>query len=738
MFPVPILFRKALKVFCIIVFLIPAAECTNAQLVWNKNGSGFFDHENGDLVQVSLPGMSADKILPKEKLIPPGQTHPLAVQSFAMSGDNGQVLLFTNTQRVWRYKTRGDYWVYRFSNGTLRKLGGSLPASSLMFAKFSPDGRKVAYVSGHNLYVEDLETHTITPLTKDGKRQLINGTFDWVYEEEFFCRDGFRWSPDSRKIAFWQVDARNTKDYLMINKTDSIYPSIKPVEYPVAGELPSPVRIGVIDVSGGPIHVHWMRIPYDSVLGSYVPRMEWADNSEELIIQHLNRKQNLSRIMLCDVADGVPHTIFSESDSAWIDILPLWDEKYQWGGWDWLRGGREFLWPGEGDGWRHLYRISRDGKSVTLVTPGNFDVMEIVRIDEPDNQLYFMASPDNATQKYLFRTRLDGKGTPERISPMNERGTHNYELSPDAKYAYHRFSNYYTEEASEWVRIPEHDNLGAEKPVQSALARADSSASGLRFFKVKTKEGIEMDAWVLKPQAFDSTKKYPVLFYVYTEPWGQNVRDEFGIAKNDLYKGDLSKDGYIYITIDNRGTPVPKGRLWRKSVYRKIGLVNIRDQALAAEEILKWPFVDTSRIAVWGWSGGGSATLNLLFQYPAIYKTGIAIAAVANQLTYDNIYQERYMGLPAENMDDFIRGSPITYARYLKGDLLYIHGTGDDNVHYNNAEMLLNELIRYNKQIQFMSYPNRSHGIFEREGTREHLGSLYTQYLRSHCPPGPK
>jgi dipeptidyl-peptidase-4 len=726
--------RPVLRTCIVILLIFSWCQKASSQLAWNKKESGFFVQVDGDITKVDLPGLSPTKILPKEKMTPPGESHPLAVQSFSMSGDNSQVLLFTNTKRVWRYKTRGDYWVYRFSNGSLSRLGTSLPRSSLMFAKFSPDGKKVAYVSGHNLYVEDLETHHVTQLTKDGTRKLVNGTFDWVYEEEFFCRDGFRWSPDSKRIAFWQLDGYNTKDYLMINNTDSIYPSIHPVEYPVAGEPPSPFRIGVVNISGGP--VHWMKIPYDSVWGSYVPRMEWADNDEELVIQHLNRKQNLSRIMLCNVSTGVARTIFSESDSAWIDILPLWDEKYEWGGWDWLKGGKEFLWASEEDGWRHLFRISRDGKSVIPVTPGHYDVMEIVRIDEPGKQVYFMASPENATQKYLFRADLDGNKAPERISPMGQPGTHDYEVSPDVKYAFHRFSNHYTEEASEWVNLPDHKPLGPASAVANALTRFDSSAHRPEFFKITTKEGVEMDAWMVKPQPFDSTKKYPVLFYVYTEPWGQNVKDEYGISRNELYQGDLSKDGYIYISIDNRGTPVPKGRAWRKCIYRKIGLVNIRDQALAAEEILKWPFVDTSRIAVWGWSGGGSATLNLMFQYPAIYKTGIAVAAVGNQLTYDNIYQERYMGLPQENKEDFIRGSPITYAKNLKGNLLYIHGTGDDNVHYNNAEMLLNELVRYNKQFQFMAYPNRTHGIFEGEGTREHLSSLYTNYLRMHCPPG--
>jgi dipeptidyl-peptidase 4 len=268
------------------------------------------------------------------------------------------------------------------------------------------------------------------------------------------------------------------------------------------------------------------------------------------------------------------------------------------------------------------------------------------------------------------------------------------------------------------------------------LASADKAANRVEFIKVKSADGVEMDAWMAKPANFDPKKKYPILFYVYSEPASQTVTDTYGAGMNFLYNGDMAEDGYIYVSVDNRGTPAPKGRDWRKSIYRKVGQLNISDQAAAARELLKLPYVDASRVAVWGWSGGGSATLNLMFQHPDIYKTGISVAAVANQLTYDNIYQERYMGLPQENREDFVKGSPITYAKNLEGNLLYIHGTGDDNVHYNNAEQLVNELIKYNKHFQFMPYPNRSHSISEGEGTSEHLSTLFTNYLKQFCPPG--
>jgi dipeptidyl-peptidase-4 len=728
--------RPASLRFLLFFFLLCFAVSGNSQgIYWAKDGNSYYRSEAGDIVQYSLPANTKTVIVKKDDLKPAGTDKSIPIRSFRFSDGGSKVLVYTNSKKVWRQDTRGDYWVYDMNTKELKQLGKGKPASSLMFAKFSPDEKYVAYVSEYNLYAEDLSSGSIKPLTTNGTRKLINGTFDWAYEEEFFCRDGFRWSPDSKQIAYWQIDAEGTKDYLMLNNTDSIYPRAVPVEYPVAGEPPSKYKIGVVNI--GTANTTWMNIPDDATWRTYVPRMEWAANSNELIIQHLNRKQNESDLMLCEVKTGNSRSIYHETDAAWIDILPLWDADYAMGGWDWLNNGQEFLWASEKDGWRHLYRISRDGKKETLITNGKYDVMDISTIDQQGGYVYFHASPDNATQKYLYRTRLDGKGIAERITPSNQKGTHNYRVSPNAKFAQHSFSNYYTSPVSEWITLPDHKGINGENKVNDAVAKADPKKSNVEFFKVTTEDGIEMDAWMSKPANFDSTKKYPVLFYVYTEPWGQTAADVYGAGRNNMYTGDMSKDGYIYISMDNRGTPVPKGREWRKVVYRKIGLVNIRDQAMGAKQILKMPFIDTSRVAVWGWSGGGSATLNLMFQYPEIYKTGIAIAPVANQLTYDNIYQERYMGLPQENKDDFIKGSPLTYAKNLKGNLLYVHGSGDDNVHYSNADMLFNELIKYNKQFQMMIYPNRTHSISEGPGTNEHLVTLYTSYLREHCPPGP-
>ncbi len=694
---------------------------------WAADGFQYYRSQNSVITEYDTRD-SAKKtvVVTAEMLTPPGQK-PLAVSNFSFSEDGKRVLIFTNTKRVWRYNTRGDYWLYDLGANKLMQIGKNRPASTLMFAKLSPDGAKAAYVSEHNIYVEDLTTGAEKQLTFDGTQTLINGTFDWAYEEEFDCRDGFRWSPDSRAIAYWQLNAANTKKYLMLNTTDSIYPFVVPVEYPVAGENPSSCKVGVVDIATA--KTTWLNIPGDNIQ-HYIPRMEWAGNANEVILEQLNRAQNESKIFVANVSNGTSAVIHQEQDKAWIDGKARWNGGDPTG-WEWIDKGKDFLWVSEKDGWRHIYKIDRDGKE-TLITKGNYDMISLSLIDEANGYIYFMASPDNATQKYLYRVKLKG-GDAERVTPAGETGTNGYEISPNGKMALHNFSNSYTASQNEVVSLPDH------KHVSGATIKLNQAAKNKpQFFKVKTVDGVEMDGWMMKPTNFDSTKKYPVVFYVYSEPAGATVTDSYGAGRNGEYKGDMANDGYIYISLDNRGTPAPKGAAWRKSIYKNIGIVNIQDQAMGAKEILKWPFIDSTRVAVWGWSGGGSCTLNLMFQHPEIYKTGIAVAAVGWQLTYDNIYQERYMGVPIDSAsrEVFIKGSPITYAKNLRGNLLYIHGTGDDNVHYKNAEMLINELIKYNRQFQLMSFPNRSHGIFEGPGTTEFLRTLYTNYLKEHCPPG--
>jgi len=703
---------------------------------WSGDGNSYYRVMNNEVIKFTLPGNERETVISNGLLTPDGNSGPLKIRFYAFSNDQQKALIFTNTQKVWRLNTKGDYWVLDMKTGTLSQLGKSLPASSLMFAKFSPDSRSVAYVSGNNIYVEDIQKSKIKALTTGGSVTLINGTFDWVYEEEFYCRDGFRWSPDSKSIAYWQLDASSIRKFYMINNTDSIYSQLIPLEYPVAGEKPSSCRVGVINIARG--KTTWMKIPGEPDQ-NYIISAEFIPATGDLLIRQLNRKQNCSKLFICKTETGNSRMINEEKDEAWVDVqytanphsIDFVNDFV------WLDEGRSILWISEKSGWRQLYKISLEDGSETQITKGDYDVIDFESVDQAGGNVYFTASPGNATQKYLYRTMLNGRGEPELLSPAILKGTHEYSVSPGGKFASHTFSNHFTRPSEEYITLPDHKPLNEK---ESIISRLDSLKinSSTEFFKVTTCDSIEMDGWMVKPENFDQGKKYPVVFYVYTEPGGATVTDTYGVGGNRQYIGDMAEDGYIYISLDNRGTPVPKGRAWRKSVYKQIGRINIHDQAMAAKEILKWNFVDPERVAVWGWSGGGTATLNLMFQYPEIYKTGIAIAAVGNLLIYDNIYQERYLGLPQENMDAYVQGSAITYAKNLKGNLLYIHGTGDDNVHYQNAEMLVNELIKYNKHFQFMPYPNRTHSIREGEGTWEHLQTLFTSYLKKYCPPGPK
>lgn len=707
--------KNLLGQLLLLVFVSFTALAQSRGINWTKDGNGYYEIQNGSIVLVSLPKMERKQVLSNTSL---------RIQSFQLSADGTEALIFTNSKKVWRYNTRGDYYVADLSTGKTVKLGKDMPASSLMFAKFSPDGQKVAYVSKHNLYVEDLSTNAVKALTTNGTDRLINGTFDWVYEEEFNSRDGFRWSPDGNSIAYWQLDASKIKNFLMINNTDSIYAYTIPVEYPKVGENPSACRVGIVNVATA--KTNWLNVPGDNVQ-HYIPRMDFIPGTNEVILQQLNREQNVSKLFVCDAATGTAKDIYTETDKAWIDAADDFE---------WINGNKEFLWASEKDGWRHYYRISKDGKKQTLITKGNYDVIDKSLTDEKNNTLYFMASPTNATQRYLYKTKLDGKGNLEMVTSAVMPGSHNYSISPNGMFARHTYQSASIQPLTEWMHMASGNPFNMDGSITNQLGRQKPVANKTTFFKIKTEDGIELDGWMKKPENFNENKKYPVLFYVYGEPASQTVTDTYGVDYNRLYQGDLAKDGYIAISIENRGAPAPRGREWRKSIYKNIGVLNIRDQAMAAKEILKWPFVDKDRIAVYGWSGGGSSTLNLMFQYPEIYKTGIAIAAVANQLTYDNVYQERYMGTPLQTKEAYIKGSPISHVQGLKGNLLYIHGTGDDNVHYQNAEMLINELIKQKKAFQMMAYPNRTHSISEGEGTSAHLALTFTNFLKANCPPG--
>ena len=714
---------------------------------WLEDGSGYTtledsdtQEEGKDIVRYDPETGKGEIMVASERLIPKGESEPLEIDNYSWSPNGKKLLVFTNTKRVWRTNTRGDYWVLDLQSGKLRKLGGDAEPSTLMFAKFSPDGTRVAYVHERNLFVQNLKDFKIKQLTDDGSETIINGTSDWVYEEEFHLRDGFRWSPDGKLIAYWQFDTEGVRNFHLINNTDSLYPKIIPIQYPKVGETNSACRVGVISSAGG--KTKWFELS-DDPRNHYIPKMDWAADSRTIVLQHLNRLQNTNEVILAKARRGRIRKVLTERDEAWIDVGD--DLK-------WLNNGQSFTWVSERDGWRHLYLVSRSGKKLKLLTPGEFDVISVQSIDEEDGWVYYIASGGNPTQRYLYRTPLDGSGKAERLSPKSQQGTHSYKISEDSKWAFHTYSRFDTPPVIELVRLPEHKTIRTLEDNSQLRSKINKLKRGpAEFFRVDIGDprfhggklapataGVLLDGWCMKPPDFDPEKKYPLFFYVYGEPAGQTVLDKWSGEKY-LWHLMLTQQGYLVMNIDNRGTPAPRGRAWRKCIYRQIGILASADQAAATRAIIKSrPYVDASRIGIWGWSGGGSMSLNAIFRYPELYTVAMAIAFISNQRFYDTIYQERYMGLPDDNEEGFKNGSPITFAHQLEGNLLIIHGTGDDNCHYQSCEALINELIEHNKYFSMMSYPNRTHSIKEGENTKRHLYELLTRYLNVNLRPGPR
>ncbi len=696
---------------------------------WTDEGESYviieYSDDQNELIKYQTASQEKSTYLSVSQLTPDDRDEALRVSSFSLSDDGTKALIFTNTSRVWRTNTKGDYWVYDFNTQRLTQLGVSFPSSSLMFAKFSADNQYVAYVHDFNIYIEEYATGEITQLTQDGTGDIINGTFDWVYEEEFGCRDGFRWNPAGDLIAYWQLDASDIKTFYMINNTDSIYAQLIPLQYPKVGESPSSCQVKYVDINTQKIkNIDIPGDPYQH----YIPAMQWI-NDHQLLIQQLNRKQNHLKVWHYDIPSDKLEVVYEETEDTWVDLSYPDATASNWGENDLviIDDGSAFLRMTENDAYRHVYKINISTGDKTLITPGDYDVASWSVTTE--DMLYFMASPHNPTQRYLYQVDLAGRGDTTRLTPLPYTGVNRYNISPNGDYAWHSHSDALTPLTVRLVELPTHDvistvvsnNAFAEKLQQLKMPTVE-------YHQITTDEGITMDARMIKPYGFDESQQYPVIFHVYGEPWGAVANDQF----IGLWHILLSQQGFVIISIDNRGTPTLKGSAWRKSIYRNIGRINAQDQGKAAQEILKLPYLDESRVGVYGWSGGGSMTLNLLFQFPEVYHVGISGAPVAYQLYYDNIYQERYMGLPQENLEDFIAGSPITHAANLQGKLLLIHGTGDDNVHYQNSERLINELIKHNKQFDFMPYPNRSHGAYEGSNTVRHKQQLMFNYFLEH------
>ena len=693
----------------------------------NENDSGADEDED------SGPGKEIWKFAPGEKkpvrmvssaeLSPTGGEGPLRIDGYAFSKNESLLLIYTNSKRVWRAKSRGDYWLLDRSSGELRQIGGKAPPSSLMFAKLSPTGRHVAYVMDGNIYVEDLIDHSRQLVTKRATDDIINGASDWVYEEELRVRDGFRWSPDGKSIAYWQFDESGVRKQTMVDSISGLYPELKSFGYPKVGQRNASCRIGVVLLSSE--KTRWMQVPGDP-RNHYIARMEWAESSKELVIQQLNRAQNTNRVFLANASDGSVSTILTERDEAWVDV----DSEMKW-----VNKGTHFTWMSDRDGWRHIYLYSRDGKEKKCLTPGAFDVIQLLRVGREGKWVYFIASPDNPAERYLYRVALDGSNL-TRLTPASEkRGSHSYKVSPDGSHAIAVSSSLDQPPVTRLVSLPDHKQLEVLEANEDLIEKFKKiKRSPSEFFYVDIGGGDSLHARCLKPPNFDPAKSYPLLIYVYGEPAGQVVRDSWG-GDGNLWHLMLAQQGYVIMSFDNRGAAAPRGREFRKASNRLIGILPPMDQAAALRSVLKErSYIDPKQVGIWGWSGGGSMSLNAIFKYPGLYSTAIAIASVPNQRYYDTIYQERYMGLPGENLEGYRKGSPINFAHQLKGDLLIVHGAVDDNCHVQTYEKLVDTLVRHNKPFSMMTYPRGTHSVREGKNTTLHLRNLMTRFIHQHLP----
>lgn len=538
------------------------------------------------------------------------------------------------------------------------------------------------------------------------------------------------WSPDGSRVVFIEVDATDVRQRSVLAPGDPSYPEVHKHRFARVGGVIEKLRIGVVNADGS--QLAWLPVEWPDE-GGYLGQVEWAGGSEEVLVEKFSRFRDRREFLLVST-DGRRKTILSETDDAWVE-----SSQGKNSGLVWIDGGKSFVVVSEKDGWRHAYRHSRDGKEASKLTPGDYDIIDRAVIDEERGWYYFYASPDDATQKFLYRVPLDGSGQAQRITPKDQAGTHGYLFSPDARWAIHTFSTIDSPPHHELVEVEGHRVVCALESHDELRERMKSVVSRpTEFLQLDVGGGLTFDAWMLKPRAFDPAQKYPLLVYVYGEPHAQTVLNEWGAAQIDFHR--LAADlGYVVVSIDNRGTPAPKGAAWRRAVFGSLGPLSTEEQEAGLKALLKQrPFVDASRVGIWGWSGGGTNTLNALFRKPDSYHVGIAVVPKPQPHLYNAWFQEIYMRTREVNADGYEQAAAIRYADGLRGKLLIMTGSGETNTHIQMIEELVDRLVALGKPFDYMVYPNRDHGLSEGEGTRVHVRMHMLRYLMQHLPAGPR
>ena len=633
-------------------------------------------------------------------------TKMLAYDDYEFNSDETKILFLSETKAVYRRSFTAEYFLYDIATKKLEALDEKHHPQTL--AEYSPDGKMVSYIYGNDLFVKNLQTGKITKLTLDGKRnKVINGTTDWVYEEEFSITKGYAWSPDSKTIAFLRFDEKAVKEY-SLETYGNLYPEHYEYKYPKAGEDNSKVTAHLVNVKSGAIS--------NLNLGEYeyIPRLNWSSSSNQLILQTMNRHQNNLKYHLIDLTKGKPKhkIIFEENSDTYIDV----DDNLLI-----LKDGQTILRASEVDGYKHIYKLGFDGKA-TQITKGSWDVIDFLGIDESSNTIYYSSAEISSIQKSIYSIQLDGTN---KIDLTKEVGYNEAEFLSGMKFFIHTYSNGNTpakislcKNDGSLVRVLQENSELNERLKNYNLSKKE-------FLKINA-NGVSLNAWMIKPPNFDPSKKYPVYFNVYGGPGHNEVLDSWD-GSDFMYHQLLAQKGYIVFSVDPRGT-MYQGTKFKKSTYLELGKLEIEDIINSAKELTKLPYVDANRIGIMGWSYGGFMASLAITKGADVFKMAIAVAPVTNWRYYDNIYTERFMRTPAENEAGYDGNSPINFVDKMKGKFFLIHGSADDNVHYQNSMEMINALVKANKQFDLFIYPDRNHGIYG-GNTRNHLFTMMFDYV---------
>jgi dipeptidyl-peptidase-4 len=628
----------------------------------------------------------------------------IEIKNYQWSPDN-KYILFTDVLPARSLKTGGSFYLYDISKEKI--IYSVVSDTEQENIQFSPDSKKIGFVRGNNIFVFDINSGKERELTFDGNNEILNGVFDWVYEEEFSIISGWRWSPDSKSIAFWRLDQSPVPVY-KITLYDSLNPGILETRYPAAGSHNSFVKIGVVNINSGKIN--WMDIGSNTDI--YIPRIQFTSDSEILSIQRLNRLQNKLDLLFADAGTGKSKTVLTEKDSAWVEVF---DDLY------FLKDGKRFIWPSERDGFKHFYLYDYNGRLINQITKGEWEDDKLLAVDENKNKLYY--SSEKRSPIFMDFCSIDLNGTNQKIIFDNE-GSHEINISPNDNFFTDKFSTANTLPSTYLYKIT------GEKIDNLILAGMsffrNYNFSNLQFLSFRTTDKVRLNAYIIKPQNFDSTKKYPVLIYNYSGPGSQMVRDEW-LGIDYLWHQILAQDGYIIFCLDGRGTG-GRGKKFKDIVYKNLGKREVHDQIEGAKYLSSLSYVDKKRIGIWGWSYGGYISALTILKGADYFKAAVAVAPVIHWKFYDTIYTERYMQTPELNPEGYKISSPLYYAENLKGKLLIIHGTADDNVHFQNTIRMVSKLQELDKQFQLMIYPGKLHGIHGADA-RIHLYTLMTNFI---------